>query len=697
MILQSGNGAGAQTKKEGSLIYNERTQSKCDLVEIPEMVTGRSTKIKKSVSAGSLAGQSWKSRGEVEKWQIQKMKMMEQLKFYDCEKLGSQSQIQEEHLHSVDGGARVGAMHVTSQPELRRASSLPQAYQGPLSVDWLSKSSCVETNKVNAVEKIARSSVSSRQSFRSRSVSKTGAKAEKTMVREAERRLKRDPNHMLTLGPTIITGKVSRAKSEVARDVTCGVASKSPPVLASRFTSAAVVERKWPHRSTSFNTFNPAVRNEPSSKPKVIDSIHVEPIVRHENRLDCNLSTSSCFNSRLFSKSSNTISSCTLSADESEHKQFKRSSSKLGFFFKRIFPSLRGNKTSATRITNETGDFSANSSCRVSTSPYFTKKSEMRCNSSDSALSRVSETTDMISFVFDMNKIEKTNNSSSSSSQDDGKLRTKLFDIDLVFDKLLLKSYHDKDSAPSSITRSFGKQAFDRASTATADTTAEEEEIDIKRASMTYEIDYDLINDFSKLGDYIHTSCENEDHSYALGSAVEKVSEKIGSVSSLTPPPRSNKRPVGSRSYRRSQQDLSLKSSSNPNIATNHQTDRLLNNLKQRWKIVHINESMPRVSSSSSNSTQGSYHSTSEMRESPVSINRSSKRLEFSDDIYVNNTYSHLEFRRCDRDFLKERNQLVTSVDGLPFVQSVKCELNTYKKDEMTIHPESAQNIQFFI
>ncbi|AGO14011.1 AaceriAGR154Cp [[Ashbya] aceris (nom. inval.)] len=358
----------------------------------------------------------------------------------------------------------------------------------------------------------------------------------------------------------------------------------------------------------------------------------------------------------------------------------KRSNSRLGLFFKKLLPSIKrkpkqqaGVPSTPTHSYASTADSMHRSPLSVAPEPF-----------SESYLDLTEENND---------------NSSLSSYEREP---ASLFDIDLVFDTLLLKN--DRHDEP----KKDGKGSAKEQSRETNPCVVIKHDAPpaAKRTSLTHELDYELIHEFSKLGEYIRTGTEGQD----LGATLLSLS----SFNNLTPPPRSNRRPVFrqpdvSQSFYHSNMTLSpgfaKGARANNKLSAFQYKDRVLSNLQLHWKVVHVNETMPRQSSPAKSimSSQPSLelpNSASSRSSSPLGSAKSvksSKRIEFAEVIYVNDTYSHWEYRRSDKRFLRERKQLMTSAHGLPFVQAVKWELNEYKKHEMMVHPESMQNTQFFV
>lgn len=82
----------------------------------------------------------------------------------------------------------------------------------------------------------------------------------------------------------------------------------------------------------------------------------------------------------------------------------------------------------------------------------------------------------------------------------------------------------------------------------------------------------------------------------------------------------------------------------------------------------------------------------------PVMANGGSreKSLRFAHDVYVKHTWSPIEYFRSDKRFIRERRRMM-QLENSGFVNSIKRELNEYKRDEMAVHIDSAKFTHFFV
>lgn len=149
-----------------------------------------------------------------------------------------------------------------------------------------------------------------------------------------------------------------------------------------------------------------------------------------------------------------------------------------------------------------------------------------------------------------------------------------------------------------------------------------------------YKIDYEIIEDFAKLGDAIN----------------------------LVAPPRSIRRP-----------NISNTEQARKFYYAINEVDEFMKRISQKWENVVVDE-VPK----STNFT-----------------NSAEKKLKFSNDVYVTNTYTVHEYQRCDINYLETKTQMVSDSTG-DFVNSLKIELNEYKRTEMIIHVDSIDNTHFY-
>lgn len=232
-----------------------------------------------------------------------------------------------------------------------------------------------------------------------------------------------------------------------------------------------------------------------------------------------------------------------------------------------------------------------------------------------------------------------------------------LMDIDLVFDSLLLKNDHNKVKPPT-------LEEPELKQTQPQKMCVSEKELVVSPSEDSL-IDYNLVNEFSKLGRYIIGG----DDSQIMGNKK------------LVPPPRSLKRPhldnkdstMGFYHYHRQQHGHVLYQ-----CHGDHNSDRILQKLYQDWEVVHVNsEIKPSVSSSET-------------------VARSKRSVCFSNEIYVNDTFASWEYPRSDKKFIKTRRRMMQT-KNMSFITAVKFELNEFKKNEMEVHESSAGNTHIFV
>lgn len=208
-----------------------------------------------------------------------------------------------------------------------------------------------------------------------------------------------------------------------------------------------------------------------------------------------------------------------------------------------------------------------------------------------------------------------------------------LMDTDLIFDSLLLKVNNPK------LLKSINRPVIVEKSEFTAEVSDDiSDELSVEDTNF---VDYGLINDFAKLGEFINLS----------------ISENENSI-----PPRSTKRP-----QLRSKECASSFYNAQPNI---------VKRLQAQFDTVlfdNVHSALSHVSSNDSNV----------------------KTVRFANEVYLTDTYSPFDYERRDHKF---REKMVNLMQGsnLIFFENVKRELNEYKRNEMIIHEQMTQYTQFF-
>ncbi|CUS22576.1 LAQU0S06e01178g1_1 [Lachancea quebecensis] len=319
----------------------------------------------------------------------------------------------------------------------------------------------------------------------------------------------------------------------------------------------------------------------------------------------------------------------------------KRStSSRLGSFFRRFFPSKKkkeAEKLSTSSLPTSSATAVPNSVSQQKSTPSVVVSQPRSAPPDDHEKPLLTEGTTK-DHDFDCD-IEDDENVDDDDDDDD-----QLLDIDLVFDSLLLKNDHTslkpvslhqpKQTLPKQEPES--KALENRQSTG-----ASEEGI----------IDLDLINEFSRLGTFI------------IDGGEPKKQAQV-------PPPRSLKRPrlsnkesaVGFYRHHAAHSALGL----DPD-------QRLARNLQRDWEFVHYDAT---VDSSS--------------------LSSEPKKLRFGHSVYVRDTYAADEYERSDKKFIRNRRKMMQT-QNMAYIDAVKTQLNQFKRSEMKVHGASLHNTHFFL
>lgn len=174
-------------------------------------------------------------------------------------------------------------------------------------------------------------------------------------------------------------------------------------------------------------------------------------------------------------------------------------------------------------------------------------------------------------------------------------------------------------------------------------------------------VDYELIQEFSKLGNYIEGS-SNELEPIENPKNLEDQA-KIHIPRTNSPPQRSSRRP-----------SLPNKDLAQSFYGSCDGDTRMIKRLQESWDNVHFDSAPPVMTNEGS-------------RE---------KSLRFAHDIYIKDTWSPIEYFRSDKRFIRERRRMM-QLENSGFVNSIKKELNEYKRNEMAVHIDSAKFTHFFV
>ncbi|KAG0669343.1 hypothetical protein C6P45_003868 [Maudiozyma exigua] len=221
-----------------------------------------------------------------------------------------------------------------------------------------------------------------------------------------------------------------------------------------------------------------------------------------------------------------------------------------------------------------------------------------------------------------------------------------LMDTDLIFDSILLKVNNGKASSPTRKLTNMEKKAplIQKSS---------ENSIEEPYQDANF-IDHNLVNDFAKLGDFINLSINDDTNQ---------------------PPPRSTKRPT-------------LESKRTASEFYNTQSN-IIKRLQTEFGVVLIGE----------RPTCNAYISENQISilkptNTAANTKSSRKTVQFTEQVYLTNTYSVTDYERKDILFKKRMAMLMQG--DRQFFDSVKKELNHYKRHEMPVHQDMRSYTQFF-
>ncbi|SCV00449.1 LAME_0G09802g1_1 [Lachancea meyersii CBS 8951] len=326
-------------------------------------------------------------------------------------------------------------------------------------------------------------------------------------------------------------------------------------------------------------------------------------------------------------------------------KGIKRSySSRIGSFFRKLLPSKK----------NKNAIVKSESPRSISTKAVYNKTEAIPIETPKISVSRPSHSSSQDQITVS----ERTgNNCSDPDDINDGDNEVddfdddddQLLDIDLVFDSLLLKTDHPVTipSTPLKISSHKPNPDNQALTPVNRDKTKAEES----------NIDYGLIEEFSRLGSFI---------------TDESQPQKLSMV---LPPARSLKRPLLANKesmvgfYR---QHVSQNKIADPDA-------RLDVNLKRDWKNIYYDTVITIV----------------DVDQEPIS-GVQTKKLRFGHAVYVKDTYAAGDYERSDKRFIRARRRMMQTHDTA-FIDAVKHQLNEFKKEEMKVHGESLKNTHYFL
>lgn len=355
-------------------------------------------------------------------------------------------------------------------------------------------------------------------------------------------------------------------------------------------------------------------------------------------------------------------------AQSTFQEKSKSKKSKLGTFFRKLFSSSSSSSlsSSSSSIIAPSAPSSLQASTKnrekrtkhepVTSIPSITTIPMAKKLPKEKQIAKTLSSTRSNSITEDDFSVGRKENAFSDNDdnddEDDDEDDDILMDTDLVFDSLLLKANSNRQSLLQKQHDLQEKLQKLTSSHTSYDILADQK----KKLNVNPEeestIDYDLIAEFSKLGEYIDET------------------PITPATSSPHLPPRSARRPT-----------LTNKDSArlfyHPSNAGRDSSEELLRRLYRDWKTVHID----------------STHSPS--AESKV-LDPDLKALRFSGDIYVNDTWSPLEYQRSDKRFIKNRRRMM-QLENEGFIQEIKVELNEFKRCDMIVHEESVQFTHYFL
>ncbi|QHS72303.1 Afr1p [Saccharomyces paradoxus] len=229
-----------------------------------------------------------------------------------------------------------------------------------------------------------------------------------------------------------------------------------------------------------------------------------------------------------------------------------------------------------------------------------------------------------------------------------------LMDTDSIFDDLLSKEDNKYDSRRKQL--EIRQKLHETLPNDDGKTSCRDTEKDNIKDVL---IDETIIEDFSKLGDYI-IDTRNQ------------------------PPPRSSKRPSlndneSARHFYNISTDL-RESLSNPISLPIHVGSDMVNRLRNDWEYIKFEDRR--------NSLSDSSFSNAGTASKPIK-----KDVRFAKEVYLASTWSSNAYERANPEFIMNRHKLLWMMKVHPSMNSameeVKLELNSYKKNEMVVHENS--------
>lgn len=340
---------------------------------------------------------------------------------------------------------------------------------------------------------------------------------------------------------------------------------------------------------------------------------------------------------------------------EVENEPVKRNNSisKFGSFLKKIFN--RQSSRSPSPTPSSTSSVTAKKKKRQRIAPGATVPSTTQALASEpvSASSAVASYKEGLNAASEMESKDASNPKtvveieSSAEDENDEDGDDPLMDTDLVFDSLLLKADLNRPSCLQKQTEL--RQKLKEMPSLSLHPSSDSIDVEIRHEPLEEEsnIDYELISEFSRLGKFIEKS--------------DKIME--GKPTNL--PIRSPKRPTIANKE-------SARSFYHPRRRGVDSSHDLIARLYRDWEFVHLDACI-------------------QMRRNLLE----DKQLRFAHDVYVKDTWCAADYERSDRKFIRNRRRTMQLKDQ-GFIESIKLELNEYKKNDMIIHQESAHFTHFF-
>ncbi|SMN21682.1 similar to Saccharomyces cerevisiae YER158C Protein of unknown function, has similarity to Afr1p [Maudiozyma saulgeensis] len=136
-----------------------------------------------------------------------------------------------------------------------------------------------------------------------------------------------------------------------------------------------------------------------------------------------------------------------------------------------------------------------------------------------------------------------------------------------------------------------------------------------------------------------------------------------------------------------------------PSLNINNKNDNILQRLEKQWDTVHLNTSInnsistPTIHSTSFGSSLSiSLNDSLDIDENENNQLKNNRHVKFATGVYVDETFSGLEYERADSEDDGKGDSGVSNFNN----NSIKAEVNQYKRNEMFVHPDSRRNTHFF-